>query len=255
MNTLEEAKKAVIEDFSMYDEWLDKYEYLIELGKNLEPYPEENKTDDKLIKGCQSRVWLDSKLEDGKIFFKADSDAIITKGIISLLISVYSGRTPEEIAGDDFGFIGEIGLKENLSPTRANGLVSMIEKIKELATESISKEDVLTAEDAKELAPLYDNVVMALKQVYDPEIPVNIYDLGLIYELIINKKHEAFIKMTFTAPTCPMADEVLAEVKANVADVPGITACEVELTFEPPWDQSMLSDEARLELGLDDISK
>ena len=255
MNTLEEAKKAVIEDFSMYDEWLDKYEYLIELGKNLEPYPEENKTDDKLIKGCQSRVWLDSKLEDGKVFFKADSDAIITKGIISLLISVYSGRTPEEIAGDDFGFIGEIGLKENLSPTRANGLVSMIGKIKELATESISKDDVLTAEDAKELAPLYDNVVMALKQVYDPEIPVNIYDLGLIYELIINKKHEAFIKMTFTAPTCPMADEVLAEVKANVADVPGITACEVELTFEPPWDQSMLSDEARLELGLDDISK
>ena len=255
MSTLEEAKKAVIEDFSMYDEWLDKYEYLIELGKNLEPYPEENKTDDKLIKGCQSRVWLDSKLEGGKIFFKADSDAIITKGIISLLISVYSGRTPEEIAGDDFGFIGEIGLKENLSPTRANGLVSMIEKIKELATESISKEDVLTAEDAKELAPLYDNVVLALKQVYDPEIPVNIYDLGLIYELIINKKHEAFIKMTFTAPTCPMADEVLAEVKANVADVPGITACEVELTFEPPWDQSMLSDEARLELGLDDISK
>ena len=255
MNTLEEAKKAVIEDFSMYDEWLDKYEYLIELGKNLEPYPEENKTDDKLIKGCQSRVWLDSKLEDGKVFFKADSDAIITKGIISLLISVYSGRTPEEIAGDDFGFIGEIGLKENLSPTRANGLVSMIEKIKDLATESISKDDVLTAEDAKELAPLYDNVVMALKQVYDPEIPVNIYDLGLIYELIINKKHEAFIKMTFTAPTCPMADEVLAEVKANVADVPGITAGEVELTFEPPWDQSMLSDEARLELGLDDISK
>ena len=171
------------------------------------------------------------------------------------MISVYSGRTPEEIAGDDFGFIGEIGLKENLSPTRANGLVSMIEKIKDLATESISKDDVLTAEDAKELAPLYDNVVMALKQVYDPEIPVNIYDLGLIYELIINKKHEAFIKMTFTAPTCPMADEVLAEVKANVADVPGITACEVELTFEPPWDQSMLSDEARLELGLDDISK
>ncbi|MBP3270481.1 MAG: SufE family protein [Bacteroidales bacterium] len=253
MNTLEEAKKAVVDDFSMYDEWLDKYEYLIELGKNLEPYPEENKTEDKLIKGCQSRVWLDSSVEDGKLFFKADSDAIITKGIISLLISVYSGRTPKEIAEDDFGFIEEIGLKENLSPTRANGLVSMISKIKELATEAVSNasEDVLTAEDAKELAPLYDNVILALKQVYDPEIPVNIYDLGLIYELIINKKHEAFIKMTFTAPTCPMADEVLAEVKASVSDVPGITACEVELTFEPPWDQSMLSDEARVELGMD----
>ena len=253
MNTLEEAKKAVVDDFSMYDEWLDKYEYLIELGKNLEPYPEENKTEDKLIKGCQSRVWLDSSVEDGKLFFKADSDAIITKGIISLLISVYSGRTPKEIAEDDFGFIEEIGLKENLSPTRANGLVSMISKIKELATEAVSNasEDVQTAEDAKELAPLYDNVILALKQVYDPEIPVNIYDLGLIYELIINKKHEAFIKMTFTAPTCPMADEVLAEVKASVSDVPGITACEVELTFEPPWDQSMLSDEARVELGMD----
>lgn len=250
MSTLVEAKKAVVEEFSMYDEWLDKYEYLIELGKNLEPYPEEDKTEDKLIKGCQSRVWLDSRFEDGKIFFKADSDAIITKGIISLLIGVYSGRTPEEIAGDDFGFINEIGLKENLSPTRANGLVSMIEKIKELAKEK-SAADVLTAEDAKALAPLYDNVVLALKQVYDPEIPVNVYDLGLIYELIINKKHEAFIKMTFTAPTCPMADEVLSEVKKSVSDVPGITACEVELTFDPPWDQSMLSDEARIDLGMD----
>ena len=258
MKTLEEAKQAVIDDFSMYDEWLDKYEYLIELGKNLEEYPEESKTEDKLIKGCQSRVWLDSKVEDGKIWFKADSDAIITKGIISLLISVYSGRDPKEIAEDDFGFISQIGLKENLSPTRANGLVSMISRIKELAAEMIKVEDtksngqeVLTAEDAAELAPLYDNMVLAIKQVYDPEIPVNVYDLGLIYELVINKKHEAYIKMTFTAPTCPMADEVLAEVKKSVADVPGITGCEVELTFEPPWDQSMLSDEARVELGLD----
>lgn len=253
MSTLEEAKKAIVEEFSMYDEWLDKYEYLIELGKNLEPYPEENKTEDKLIKGCQSRVWLDSKYEDGKIFFKADSDAIITKGIISLLIGVYSGREPAEITADDFGFINEIGLKENLSPTRANGLVSMIEKIKELANEKAAAADseVLTAEDAKALAPLYDNVVLALKQVYDPEIPVNIYDLGLIYELIINKRHEAYIKMTFTAPTCPMADEVLADVKKSVSDVPGITSCEVELTFEPPWDQSMLSEEARIDLGMD----
>ena len=133
MRTLEEAKKAVIEDFSMYDEWLDKYEYLIDLGKNLEPYPEDKKTDDKLIKGCQSRVWLDSKVEEGKIFFSADSDAIITKGIISLLISVYSGRTPAEISADDFSFIEAIGLKENLSPTRANGLVSMISTIRQIA--------------------------------------------------------------------------------------------------------------------------
>ena len=133
MLTLEEKKQAVTEDFSLYEEWLDKYEYLIELGKSLDTYPEEKKTEDHLIKGCQSRVWLDYNLQDGKLFFQADSDAIITKGIISLLIGVYSGRTPEEIAADDFGFIEEIGLKENLSPTRANGLVSMIEKIREIA--------------------------------------------------------------------------------------------------------------------------
>ncbi|MBP3257738.1 MAG: SufE family protein [Bacteroidales bacterium] len=131
--TLEEKKQSIVEDFSLYEEWLDKYEYLIELGKSLEPFPEEKKTESRLIKGCQSRVWLDSELRDGRLFFTADSDAIITRGIISLLIGVYSGRTPEEIAGDDFGFVQEIGLKENLSPTRANGLVSMIERIKEIA--------------------------------------------------------------------------------------------------------------------------
>ncbi|MBQ7751136.1 MAG: SufE family protein [Bacteroidales bacterium] len=137
MNTLEEAKKAVIEDFSMYDEWLDKYEYLIELGRSLEPFPEEKKTEDRLIKGCQSRVWLEGEVSDGFLRFTADSDAIITKGIISLLISVYSGRTPSEIAADDFSFIEEIGLKENLSPTRANGLASMVETIKRIARENV----------------------------------------------------------------------------------------------------------------------
>ncbi|MCR4844317.1 MAG: SufE family protein [Bacteroidales bacterium] len=131
--TLEEKKQQIIEEFSLYDEWLDKYEYLIELGKALEPFPEEKKTEDRLIKGCQSRVWLDSEQKDGKLYFTADSDAIITKGIISLLVSVYSGRTPQEIAADDFAFVAEIGLKENLSPTRANGLVSMIETIKKTA--------------------------------------------------------------------------------------------------------------------------
>lgn len=135
--SLEEAKNQVIEDFSLYDEWLDKYEYLIELGKNLDSYPQEARTDDRLIKGCQSRVWLDWQLKEGRIWFAADSDAIITKGIISLLISVYSGRTPQEIAADDFGFIEQIGLKENLSPTRANGLVSMIGTIKRVAAENL----------------------------------------------------------------------------------------------------------------------
>lgn len=112
-------------------------------------------------------------------------------------------------------------------------------------------DEVLTAEDIKELNPLYENVILVLKQVYDPEIPVNIYDLGLIYELNINKARKVFITMTFTAPNCPMADEVIAEVKQNVESVKGVTGCEIELVFEPAWDQSMLSDEARVILGYD----
>lgn len=114
-----------------------------------------------------------------------------------------------------------------------------------------TEQEVLTAEDAKALAPLYTDVIKALKQVYDPEIPVNIYDLGLIYELVISKEHDVAIKMTFTAPNCPMADEVMAEVKTSVEDVPGIKSCNIELVFEPVWDKSMLSEEARLDLGLD----
>lgn len=136
--TLKEVQEEVIEDFSMYEEWLEKYEYLIELGKNLTSYPEDKKTEDRLIKGCQSRVWLDYTMNgDGTLSFMADSDAIITKGIISLLISVYSGRTPMEIAEDDFSFLNSIGLKENLSPTRANGLVSMIDTIKSVAISNL----------------------------------------------------------------------------------------------------------------------
>ena len=112
-------------------------------------------------------------------------------------------------------------------------------------------QEILTAEDVKALAPLYEDVVLALKQVYDPEIPVNIYDLGLIYELNISKAHEVYIKMTFTAPNCPMADEVIAEVQRSVESVKGIRKCTIEMTFEPAWDQSMLSDEARVILGMD----
>lgn len=132
--TLQETENAIIEEFSAYDEWLDKYEYLIELGKDLKEFPESARNERNLIKGCQSRVWLDYSVDDGKINFIADSDAIITKGIISLLIGIYSGRTPQEILSSDFSVVEKIGLKENLSPTRANGLVSMIAKIREIAS-------------------------------------------------------------------------------------------------------------------------
>ena len=115
----------------------------------------------------------------------------------------------------------------------------------------MADKEVLTAEDVKELQPLYAAVIAALKEVYDPEIPVNIYDLGLVYELTINKAHEVSILMTFTAPNCPMADQVMMEVQQGVEEVPGVTKCTIELTFEPAWDRSMLSEEARVELGLD----
>jgi len=120
----------------MYEEWLDKYEYLIELGKSLDGLPEEKKTEDRLIKGCQSRVWLDCEKRDGILWFDADSDALITRGIIAMLVSVYSGRSAQEILEDDFSFLNELGLKENLSPTRANGLVSMIATIRAKAAEN-----------------------------------------------------------------------------------------------------------------------
>lgn len=111
--------------------------------------------------------------------------------------------------------------------------------------------EVLTAEDVTALQPLYTAVIAAMKEVYDPEIPVNVYDLGLIYELTINKAREVSILMTFTAPNCPMADQVIAEIQQVVQDVPGVTKCSIELTFDPVWDRSMLSEEARVELGLD----
>lgn len=122
--------------------------------------------------------------------------------------------------------------------------------VEQVAPEKKPRE-VLTAEDAKVLAPLYSDVILALKQVYDPEIPVNIYDLGLIYELYIDREHNVEIEMTFTAPNCPMADEVFADVQRSVMDVPGIKSCSINIVFEPAWDQSMLSDEARVDLGLD----
>ena len=128
--TINETQDAIIEEFALFDQWLDKYDYLIELSKELPAIDEKHRTEQYLIKGCQSRVWVDAELKDGKIYFSADSDAIITKGIIALLIRIMDGRTPQEIIDTDLYFIDAIGLRENLSPTRANGLLSMIKQMK-----------------------------------------------------------------------------------------------------------------------------
>lgn len=128
--TLTEVQDQIIDEFSVFDEWLDKYDYLIDLSKELPVIDEKHRTDQYVIKGCQSRVWVDAHMADSKIYFSADSDAIITKGIIALLIRVLNGRTPQEILDCDLYFIDRIGLRENLSPTRANGLLAMIKQMK-----------------------------------------------------------------------------------------------------------------------------
>jgi len=128
--SIKEKQQELIDDFAFLSDWEQKYEYIIDLGKELKGLPEEKKKEDILIRGCQSQVWLDAELRDGKIFFLADSDGILPKGIISLLVGVYSGHTAEEILDSDFDFISKIGLQEFLSPSRANGLASMIKQIK-----------------------------------------------------------------------------------------------------------------------------
>jgi cysteine desulfuration protein SufE len=135
--SIAEKEQTIIDDFAIYDDWMDKYEYIIELGKDLPLIDEAKKSEDRLIKGCQSRVWLDAEKKDGKMYFAADSDAIITKGIIALLIRVLNEEKPEDIAQAQLSFIKEIGLQEHLSPTRSNGLVSMVKQMKMNALKKI----------------------------------------------------------------------------------------------------------------------
>jgi cysteine desulfuration protein SufE len=130
METIKEIQEEIIEDFEMFDDWMQKYEFLIDLGKELTPIEEQYKIEDNLIKGCQSRVWLHAEEKNGSIVYSADSDAIMTKGIIAILLRVLSNQKSENIINADLSFIDELGLKEQLSATRANGLVSMIKKIK-----------------------------------------------------------------------------------------------------------------------------
>lgn len=128
--TIKEIQEEIVDEFLMFDDWMERYEYIIELGKTIPKIDEQYKTDDNVIKGCQSKVWLNAEQKNNKIIYTADSDAILTKGIIALLLRVFSNHTPKEILDADTSFIDEIGLKEHLSPTRANGLVSMVKQLK-----------------------------------------------------------------------------------------------------------------------------
>ncbi|HLV45900.1 MAG TPA: SufE family protein [Flavobacterium sp.] len=128
--TIQEIQEEIVDEFAMFDDWMQRYEYIIELGKTLPLIDEQYKVEENLIRGCQSQVWLHAEKQDGKIVFTADSDAILTKGIIAILIRTFSNQKPEDVMNADTSFIDEIGLKEHLSPTRANGLVSMMKQIK-----------------------------------------------------------------------------------------------------------------------------
>lgn len=137
--TIQEKQQEIIDEFSIYDDWVDKYEYIIELGKSVPSLAPELKTTERIIEGCQSNVWLATAVKDGKMQFSADSDAIITKGIIGLLIQVYNNESPADILQSELFFIKEIGLAEHLSPTRANGLLSMVKRMKTEALQSLTK--------------------------------------------------------------------------------------------------------------------
>ncbi len=128
--TIKENQQELVDEFAFLEDWEQKYEYIIDLGKELQGLPEDKKTDDNLIRGCQSKVWIDADYTDGKLFFNADSDGILPKGIVSLLVRIYSGHSTQEILDSDFEFISQIGLQEFLSPSRANGLMAMTKQIK-----------------------------------------------------------------------------------------------------------------------------
>jgi cysteine desulfuration protein SufE len=128
--TIEQIQQEIIDEFSVYSDWMDKYGYLIELGNELEDLDPREKTDQNLIKGCQSRVWLVAEMEDGKITFRGESDAVIVKGLVALLLRVVSGRTPDELIENELHFIDDLGLKQHLSPTRSNGLLAMVKQIR-----------------------------------------------------------------------------------------------------------------------------
>ncbi len=143
MSTLAERAQEIVDTFAAYDDWMDKYQYLVELGNELPPLADEDKVEKNLIKGCQSQVWLVCEERDGKVYYRGDSDAIIVKGVVALLINVLSGSEPDEIIKSDLSFIDEIGLKEHLSPTRSNGLVAMVHQMRYYAIASKVKGQIV----------------------------------------------------------------------------------------------------------------
>lgn len=297
MNTIADIQKQLVEDFALFEgDAMGQYEYIIDLGKELPSLDEAHKTEENIVKGCQSTVWLHAFAEGDNVRFQADSNTVITKGIIALLVKVLDNKTPTEIKDAELTFIDGINLRSHLSSQRSNGLNAMIKQMKLYALGFESKmnenkngmeNEVINKIKAEELASNESNgiensansvlsdiddktndnkkavgsemkspaqiellVTEKIKEVFDPEIPVNIYELGLIYEIqVYPPLNNVFVKMTVTAPNCPVADSLPIEVRDKIKELDEVGEVDVELTFDPPWDKEMMSEEAKLELG------
>lgn len=240
-------QEKIIEEFSLFDNWSDRYEYLIDLGKVLPAIDPRYKTDAHLVKGCQSRVWLHAEKKNDTVIISADSDTVITKGIIALLIRVFSGHTPEEILHADMSFLDTIGLKNHLSPTRSNGLTSMIRHIHSYASHLASSR---TEDEPEHKEKQIADMICQIKQIYDPEIPVDIWELGLIYSLDIDKEGKVNVTMTLTSPACPVAGSLPMEVQERLLQLPFVNDVTLSLVWEPPWNKTRMSDEAKMALDM-----
>ncbi len=240
-------QEEIIEEFSHFTDWADKYEYLIDLGKELPLFDPKYKTEFHLVKGCQSKVWLHAEVSEDRLYLSADSDTVITKGIIALLIRVLHGQKLSEIYNADLYFIEQIGLKSHLSQTRSNGLASMIQHIKSYAKHLPSK-----AHEQPEVEPgsHKEAMINIIKEVYDPEIPVDIWELGLIYTLDIDDQGKVVVTMTLTSPACPVAESLPMEVQEKLLALPFVNDVELTLVWNPAWSKDRMSDVARMALDM-----
>lgn len=244
-------QEAIIEEFSMLDNDTEMMlNYIIELGQEIGNMADEDKVDENLVKGCQSKVWMTATLMNGKMNFKADSNTLITKGLVSLLLRVFDQTSPEETLKTEIYFPKQIGMNRFIGTQRSNGFAAIIKQIKCFALAfNVKNKNMDTTIDNLDQEKLKEDIVQAIKKVYDPEIPVDIYELGLIYEINILPINNVEIIMTLTSPSCPAAESIPSEVEANVRTVKGVNNVNIELTFDPPYATDMMSEEARLELG------
>ncbi len=243
-------QQEIIQEFQFLEEDREAMlHYLMELGEKLPPFPAIDKTESNKIQGCMSTVWLSCKPEGDKLYFQADSNTAITKGLISLLVRVLSGQSISTILHTDLYFLEQIGMHQLIGSQRASGLASMIQEIKKLA--EVQQSLAATHHEIPGVPhdSLKEQVIEAIKEVHDPEIPVNIYELGLIYEVNIYPINNVHILMTLTSPNCPAAELIPSQVESNIKALEGVNAVQVEITFDPPYTTDRMSEAAKLELG------